>query len=315
MTTSHPSGTQSEPMALGHTGRKAPWTIGCSLPTRFVAGEHATHRLELDWVEMYTSADACLDALRDRGVTSIELRDVRAHTEPAHVVRALDALRAASMRISLHLWLPLDIRELLPLVAEIDRALPADGGAVPCVVHAHRVDEGTARRDAIESTIRVLGELCAHLRTTASSLAPALELCRHKSGGPVGTTFGELLEMGDRVAEPNLRLCWDVGHGLSNHVTHRHELMPRGDFLASVGHTHIHDLGPGGRTHGPLSDSEGPIADQVRTLAGSGYRGIYDLELEPSRWGVRPREARDAVERSVGVLRAMLEGAGPLGAS
>jgi sugar phosphate isomerase/epimerase len=75
-----------------------------------------------------------------------------------------------------------------------------------------------------------------------------------------------------------------------------------------VGHTHIHDLTATGRTHGPLAEVEGPIGDQVRALARSGYRGIYDLELEPSRWGVDPAEARAAVERSVAVLREMLEG-------
>jgi sugar phosphate isomerase/epimerase len=305
---SQSAGTRSEPMVLGHTGRRSPWTIGCSLPTRFVAGEHATHRLELDWVEMYRSADACLVALRDRGVTSIELRDVREDTDPAHVIRAIDALLGASMRISLHLWLPDDPRELRPIVGEIDRALPTDGTAVPCVFHAHRAERDEERRAAIDTTVDALRVVCDDLLASGSPLEPRLELCRHKPGGPVGTTFDELLEISDRVGKPDLRLCWDVGHGLSNHLTHHHELMPRSDFLASVGHTHIHDLTATGRTHGPLAEVEGPIGDQVHALARSGYRGIYDLELEPSRWGVDPAEARAAVERSVAVLREMLEG-------
>jgi sugar phosphate isomerase/epimerase len=306
---SHSTGTTSEPMVLGHTGRGTPWTIGCSLPTRFIAGEHATNRLELDWVEMYGSADACFVALRDLGVTSIELRDVREGTDPTLVVRALDALRNASMRVSVHLWLPRDARDLRPLVAEIERALPEGSESVPCIVHGHHAETERERTDAMGTTVDGLRVLCRDLHEANSPLEPTLELCRRKPGGPVGTTFDELVTLHDRVAEPNLRLCWDMGHTRSNHVTDGDDLIPRADFLGCVAHTHIHDLGPGGRTHGPLRDLDGPIADQVHTLARTAYRGVFDLELEPGRWSMESAQAREAVEGSVGVLRSILESA------
>ncbi len=306
---SHPAGTQSEPIVLGFSGSERATTIGVSLPTRFVAGASATNALEGDWVDMYGSFDACITRLRELGVRSVELRDIREHTDPDDVVHALDTLRDAGMGVSLHLWLPNEAHELDPLAFEVERVLAADGVTVRAVLHGHSAPDEEHRSDAVDRTVDSLTALCAALRDRDSPLEVVLELCRHKPGGPVGTTYHELVSIRDRVGAPELGLCWDLGHARSNHVAHDFDALPRADFLACVRHTHIHDLAVDGRTHGPLAAATGPLREAVRLLARSGYHGIYDLELEPRRWGMPPREARSAVERSVGMLREMLEGA------
>jgi sugar phosphate isomerase/epimerase len=292
------------------TGHR-PNLLGCSLPTRFLAGRTDAHGQAVDWFAMYGTADACLASLAGLGVGSIELRDIRAGTDLEDIERAIGEVQVHGLAVTLHLWLPHDVAALSDTIRIVERALSASDTQVPCTLHAHYLTGGVTRGDAIATTVRALAGLCDALARGGSPLLPALELCRLRSGGPVGTTFEELVAIRDAVEAPNLGLCWDVGHGLANHRTGAASLQPDHDFLASVIHTHLHDLDARGSTHWPLVGTDGTAADLIRLLPGVGYRGVYDLELEPGRWPWSDAARRDAVERSVEVLARVVGAARP----
>lgn len=280
--------------------------MGCSLPTRFVADRPPHRGQSADWAGMYGGPDACLTALGERGVSSVELRDIRARTGLDDVARAIAKVLEHSMAVTLHLWLPHDIGDLDGVLRLADGALADTRAPVPCALHPHYATYGIARAEALRTTTVALTALCDVLAHAGSPVLPALELCRQRAGGPVGITFDELLGMRNAVSARNLGLCWDVGHGFANHRAGLAPLAPEGEFVSAVVHTHLHDLDASGSTHGPLRSTEGNAADAIRRLAHEGYRGIYDLELEPGRWALDDAARRHTVEASFDVLAQIL---------
>jgi sugar phosphate isomerase/epimerase len=310
--------------ARGNRTADAPPVIGCSLPTGFVADRPPHHGQAADWAAMYGTGDTCLAALAERGVRSVELRDVRARTPLDDVARAIAKVRAHGLAVTLHLWLPHDVAELEGVLRLADRALADAAAPVACALHPHYLTFGAARADALRNTAEALAALADALASAGSPLLPALELCRQRAGGPVGTTFDEVLAMRRAVDAPRVGLCWDVGHGFANHRAGLVPLEPDDAFVAEVVHTHLHDLDARGATHGPLvaPHDDGAVggggdpvgralaADAVRRLVRAGYRGVYDLELETGRWPIDATARRRAVEASVDVLAGVLaEGA------
>lgn len=279
---------------------KAP-VLGCSLPTAFMANRPSLYGQAADWSAMYGSIDACLVALAERGVRSVELRDVRARTDLDDVERAIAKAREHGLSVTLHLWLPHESDALDGVISQAGRALGDVDAPIPCTLHAHCLTGGVTRAEALRTTAVALGKLCDALTQAASPLVPALELCRQRAGGPVGTTFDELVAVRRTVDAPHLGLCWDVGHGLANHRAGIVPLAPGEDFLGAVVHTHLHDLDVHGSTHGPLTH-EGAATDLIRRLVRSGYRGCYHLELEPGRWSLDATARRRAVETSIAAL-------------
>lgn len=279
--------------------------IGLSAPTGLLLDTARTEEDAL-WLAMYGSGAAFLEEMRSLGVTSVEVRDARSVADPADVGRAIDAVTREGLAVTVHLWLPTHTVDL-PATFEIVAAAlagTAHDAPVPCAVHGHDRLAFDSPEDAADATISDLRALCEALE--GGPLRPAFELCRVKPGGPIGTSFDELVSIAAGVDHALLGFCWDMGHGLDNHLRQRHPLVGRLDFLGRVAHTHIHDLDARGKTHGPLSSHSSEVAQMVKALRGSGYQGVYNLELEPTRWSDAAAACRRFVADSVESLATLL---------
>lgn len=295
--------------------------IALSLPTGYLAGAYRNDEDRL-WLAMYGEPDAGLQRLRDGGVRGVELRDVRSISQPDVVERALARVSESGLVPTAHLWLPeapspdVGNDELRSMMRATDQALRRQGVTTarsPCAVHGRAQRAFGTAQQAVDATVRDLAALARACAAGDVALAPSLELCRLKPGGPVGTSFTELCHIVDTAEEANagedavpIGICWDMGHTLSNHHLHRLPLHPPSTFLHRTNHTHIHELGQNGRTHAPLLDETSPIAEMIRRLRDSGYVGTYDLELEPTRWNASASDCRRAVDASVHNVMSIL---------
>jgi sugar phosphate isomerase/epimerase len=275
--------------------------LALSLPSRYLTGARDDDTTDL-WRAMLGPPSEGLRALAGLGVGAIEVGDVRGENDADVVADALAAVRAAGMRPHAHLWLPPRFSPdgaPATLVAAV-RAL-ADPGAAPaaCAIHGHRRNEP----DAFATTVRDLCALEPWLRANGASTA--LEVCRHRPGGPLGGTYAEVMAI-VRAAEAalgtTLGVTWDLGHTTWNHLQGCDALWPDEAFLTRVTHVHVHDVGPTGRTHFPLDEGRAPLPGFVERLRGVRYAGTWDLELYPARWPGTAAERRSRLDVSVAVL-------------
>jgi sugar phosphate isomerase/epimerase len=261
---------------------------------------------------MFPTVSACLAELREWGVNSIEINELNPSTDPDLIEHAAEAILSSGLQITVHGWLPMGSsqEELIRLLAVVERSLrrSGHGEAIACTVHGHHASDPPDKMQATEWTIRDLASLVSMLADQDSLWVPALEVCRHKAGGPVGVTYGEVLDMADQVSQAELGVCWDVGHSQVNYVRFGHEPFPDQAFISRLIHTHIHDILPNGKTHGPLVKIDGYVRECLAMMQAGGYEGVYNLELYPIRWEGTPQERKDALRVSIGNLRTMLEG-------
>lgn len=287
--------------------------VGISLPTAYLSGAYDIGKEEQCWFEMFGPVDDGLAVLAGLGVSGIELRDARDAPDSVLIGAATAAVGRAGMSATVHLWLPGFAKDptLPPNMRAADEALRRfgqSGARSPSAMHSHDRNDFDTTEAAIEQTARDLVILCRLLEEAGSVLKPSLELCRFKEDAPVGTSFSELCQIAELADCPTLGFCWDMGHGLANHVSYGASVSPPKEFLERVTHTHIHDLDERGRTHGPLG-TESLIASMVHQLVESDYDGIYNLELEPTRWPDTPKVRRANIEQSIMTLQHLLMGA------
>lgn len=283
--------------------------IGLTLPINYLAGQ-ATSESDLLWTEMFSTLEDCLSFLKQCGVRSIEINRLKPSTDPKLMRRAVENILSSDLKLTVHVWLPMEGRseELLRLLEAAEEVLRASDvtDTIACTVHGHHVLEPPNKEEAAQLTIKDLASLTQTLATMESLFVPALEVCRHKSGGPVGVTYTEVLEMANQVPHTPLGVCWDLGHSQVNYVEFGHVAFPEQPFLKRLIHTHIHDILPNGKTHGPLLNTDGYVQKSLRMIKDSGYQGVYNLELYPDRWEGGPSERKEALEISIKNLGLML---------
>ena len=76
---------------------------------------------------------------------------------------------------------------------------------------------------------------------------------------------------------------------------------PPSEFLRRVVNTHVHEIGPDGKTHWPLSGPSDAIKRSVVKLKSVRYSGYLILELHPRRYA-HLLDLRDAVLSSASYL-------------
>lgn len=255
--------------------------VGMSLPPVYLAGPgHARYTAALG------EPEEALAALRRAGVAAVELRAIREDTAPELAREAALRVLAAGLELTVHARLPHPPAPLVlgPALRELCRALTRRG--TPAVVTVHGYESAEETREALaEHTVHAARALLEDAERAGIPIRLALELNRKKSGlADPGTAYNDLLDLHARIDHPWLGFCWDLGHTFSNVCQGLLTLPPPEDFLRRVIHTHIHDLGPNGETHWPLTAGRLPLADCVGSLAATGYSGVLNLELEPNRY-------------------------------
>lgn len=284
-------------------------SIGATLPMDFLTGNMEAKNMDL-WAGMYGTPTACLEAIKELGVTSIELRGVTKHTRPAQLREAMEVILDSGLMPTIHAWLPRDFAVLRALLDEADAALYRHGvkRVVPVTVHGYSYGESTPEEEAAEDTVLGLKTLRSELWGRDTLFIAAFEICRDKGFGGVGNSFASVYQIAREAGFKDLGICWDVGHSLSNHLYQGHVLMPPAEFIKEVVHTHIHGVGTNKRTHAYFSPGDSYIADCVGVLMDVGYQGIYNLELYPDRWGESPAVSRAKFEETIRALGEMVSG-------
>jgi sugar phosphate isomerase/epimerase len=292
---------------MSYLGRQA--RIGFSLPVTYLSG-NITNKEDVLWSKIYYSSSDFLTALKENGVTSVEINKLKETTPLKHVRKSVEAVLKSGLGITVHGWLPAAMGgQLLSIIDEMESVYKAHGlnTAIPMAIHGHSQNPKMPVEQAIEETIDDLCMLTGTLNAKQSMFLPVLEICRHKKNGPAGNTFEEVLRIADQVGYNHLGICWDMGHTQSNYKKQTDEPFPSQEFLKKVKHTHIHDILPSGQTHGPIVHAQGYVRQCVDLLKGVEYSGVYNMEFYPIRWGGTPEECRNLVVNSIRTLTSMVD--------
>lgn len=253
--------------------------LGIALPPAYLAGKPHPH-----WTRALGSAGEGLSALRGLGVSLVELRSVRGGSDPREAAAAAEAVWNAGLQLSVHGELADGADGALPpALALLLQA--AEHRYVGLIVTTHCLASRDAPVDQLrERTVHAARGLQNSIGQAAPGSRLALELNRAKDEIDPGTDYASLVAIRDMAGRPEIGFCWDFGHAISNV---RRGLLP-GDpppaFLGGVLQTHIHDLGPDGRTHWPLEEGVVPGPRWAAALAAAGYEGALTLELGPDRF-------------------------------
>ena len=148
-------------------------------------------------------------------------------------------------------------------------AVASEDGPITLVVHGA---EGRSEREQLKTaTVNFVDWLWER----APQLEPALELrAREADAVKIGDRKVDLLEVLARSRNPQLGICWDLGHDAVNGWSE----CPPG-FVERVSHVHVHDLSPSGDDHLPLLFGNVPYGDALGQLRRSSYQGVFILEV------------------------------------
>jgi sugar phosphate isomerase/epimerase len=123
------------------------------------------------------------------------------------------------------------------------------------------------------------------------------------------TRSADLQRILSDVGTPQFALLWDAHHSF---VAGQEQPA---DTFAKLGrwirHTHLKDSKPNGadRRYVLVGTGEVPVAQQVRVLAGAGYKGFYSLEWE-KKWQPEIDEPEVAFPHYAKTMAAYLDAAG-----
>lgn len=226
-----------------------------------------------------------LAALREAGVGSIELRNVMPGDSPFAAAEAAYRVWEQGLSLTVHTGLRPGNRGRAETFLALHRLLETmPQPELMLVVHALKNQD---RERAEEETALALRYLAGALPENAHL---ALELNRAKGDGDPGHTPEALLEILEKAGTPGLGLCWDFGHYYYNTAYGEGggETLPPGAFLQETVHTHIHAVQEK-TTHFPLGQGRLPLQSYAAALKQAGYRGVWNLELEPERFYRRER--------------------------
>jgi len=281
--------------------------IGVSLPWDFLSDQNRTKGAVV-LKDVFRTPRECLDFLKDQGASSVELRHRLPEMKSEEMTGVLEFLKKNKMGITIHGevyphsedWTAYD---LLPWMKAAGRVFDESDEVM---ITLHPVSgEGTAE-SCRRSTIRYLRRLADEIGGEPVNYRLALENQRDKGKIDPGTTFSEVADMHRETGHPAVGVCWDMGHGYSNYHNNfdGNPLVPPRDFIAETIHTHIHDLGPDGKTHWPFLENRVPLEQYTDLLRAAGYGGVYNLELSFDRFSGEP-DIRGCLKNSIRQLNRL----------
>jgi len=259
--------------------------IGFSLPPAYLAEQDISPDNVL--IRGLGQPREALQRLKERGVTSIELRMVRPGTDPALARLVIDNVIKAGLEFTIHGLLPpsedqTDTVEGFPSWDLVD-IIREKQGEVTIPLHAKFRMEGEME-PVIADTISALRRLLEERDRREAPFRFALEINKSKAKVDPSFTWEGVSSIVEEINHPALGICWDFGHAHYNHRIGLISAEPPEAFLRKVFHTHIHDLSSEDKTHWPLCEDIVPLARNCELLHNAGYQGVYNLELDPPRY-------------------------------
>lgn len=286
-----------------------PLTVGLSLPVGYLGAAGPPD--SCPFTEMLGPREQGLRALREAGVSSLELRSVHTGTPRELALEAYRQAAGSGFAVTVHGVLPtfedgLPVEKDLAAIDAVAEVACAEGTRLVVTVHTYSgtdracADHARATEDALRRLLSRPG--------SAASVRFALELSRDKDGMiDPSTSYERLAEMVGQFTTERVGICWDFGHNYANIARKCCDELPPDEFLRYVIHTHIHDLGDNGKTHCPLRRENQLLERQVSLLRGHGYSGPLNLELSPGRF---PEARAQWRELLFGSIRRLQEVAG-----
>lgn len=153
-----------------------------------------------------------------------------------------------------------------------------------------------------EETTFLLKDICDFIDKNSYPVRITLENQRNKSEETAHVGCEGVYNIAKKINSPNLFLCFDFGHQLSNI---RKEMMPYDEvsdgFISMVRHTHIHSYFDG-VTHFPLCMGETLLEENISWLLNKGYDETLLLELDPKRY-LSHIDIKESYLKSVEILK------------
>jgi sugar phosphate isomerase/epimerase len=168
-----------------------------------------------------------------------------------------------------------------PVLQEAARL--AERQAAPCVVVVHgAADPGVTDADNRKATAEFLTWAADRCDRDWPGVRLAVELRRSLGGGQPqwDADRTSIVDLVGACDSERVGICWDCGHDWENRDVERDwSPVPPERFLRHIMHVHVHDAGPDGAVHYPLTTGRVPIPSQVDALRRHEYRGAVTMEI------------------------------------
>jgi len=261
--------------------------IGLSLPHGYLCGAISTPSSRSIY-EPFGPAAAAMELFRRHGVRAIEIRHFPEMVRADLIVQGCRAILQAGLQVTLHPATPSStsasrLADLFPWIGDVLQQLAGNQESLLLTMHGYAQAHG----DEVELSNRTQALFTSLADLAERESAPvtfALELSRAKGVVDPANNYTVTADLCARIDRDRVGICWDWGHGYSNVLKGSMEPDLPEAFLERVIHTHIHGVGPTGRTHWPLNRSRLPLAQYAAALLDRGYHGVFTLELSPERY-------------------------------
>ena len=243
---------------------------------------------------------AFLDPLRAAGLTALEFELDSNDTNWAEFGPLMEACRELGYNLCFHApyrgqrsiagFADKQGEEMARSLAPL-HDIAAQYGPATIVVHGAR-SASRARYLLYADTVAFLDwalEQYPTLTLALENLNPSPDVIK------IGDSRAEVLHIVREIEDPNLGICWDIGHDVN---AGRVE-APGPIWLRQVQHVHIHDLDEAGQDHFPLIYGRVRPEHWLPPLIRTGFDGVITLELNGRRcgflWPDRTPPKRDGV--------------------
>ena len=280
--------------------------FGLSLPINYVADDPRTDE-DFLYQDHFKGPATFLKVLKTAGVSSIELRAIKANTDMKNAARAAKNILDSELDITIHGYLPSNpdgdkFEKILPSIAPITKIIKDRKRSSIITLHCYREHNGDLSH-LVSYNIQFIKRLARMIRDEKLPVKIALEINRRKKYTDPSISYDSLIKLSSEIAESEMvGFCWDFGHSFWNASKNYIDLTPPENFLDNVIHTHIHDISPDGETHWPLTERVVPLTDFISSLKEKNYSGTYNLELRPERWQ-KVIDAKTGIFESISILK------------
>ncbi len=209
-----------------------------------------------------------LEYLKGEGVESIELRTVRALSDPYAVRRAMELAWDEGFSVTVHGEVKSVENCVTDVFAPLAKAFPLKQKKLNITIHP-----------IVGDNVAVLCALSDHIEKEALPVTVSLENNRRLPDKTEGDSVALVLDAVKTAARDNLGICFDMGHFayyVKKNLPHAPDTLPPDEFWKYVTHTHIHAT-KGLRTHYPLDGFDLPLKQILEKLTW-GYYGVYNIE-------------------------------------
>ena len=270
--------------------------IGVSIPWDYISGNIVTTDGEILKQNFGNAADF-LKFLKDIEVTHVELRHRKKDMPKSEMKSVFQLLTDSEFQITIHgdsppegkIW---TINQVFPWIEAFNNTKPSASNPLMVTLHPYK---GKKDKEVYRiQTVEFIRQLSDKIIENNIPIILALENQRNKGFIDPGTSFSEIEQMWKEINRSNVGICWDMGHCYANYLIDKtiYPLFPHDKFTKQVTHTHIHDLGPDGRTHWIFKENIVPLADNIEHLKNMGYSGVYNLELSFERFSSEPDQLK-----------------------